>query len=165
MGASQGTPAVDIIAFGNKCEGCRHDVTRRRRTRVRFHAEHTDHDYWESHYPVTSGAGVWERQGTQYVLQVMLMIHTDQSISLHGSRCVISSILAVNDPGTGTGWHQSNQTWALLAVVGTWIRQGCSNRRCGELSQPPSFQLFAIGLGTAQQQKPGGRKFQCQGFR
>ena len=42
----------------------------------------------------------------------------DQGSSLQGSHGASCGILAVNDPGTGTGWQQSKQNWALLAVVG-----------------------------------------------
>ena len=90
--------------------------------------------HWENSSSVTSGAGVLECQETQYVLQTMLMIHPDQASSLQGLCGVSSSILAVNDPGTGTGWQQSKQNWALLAVVGTWSRMECSDHCCGELS-------------------------------
>lgn len=49
----------------------------------------------------------------------MLMAETpDQASSLQGSHGASYGILAVNDPGTGTGWQQSKQNWALLAVVG-----------------------------------------------
>ena len=54
-----------------------------------------------------------------YVLQVMWMAYPDQTSSLQGSRSVNSDILAVNAPGIGSGWQQSKQSWALLAVVGT----------------------------------------------
>ena len=102
--------------------------------------------HWESYSSVTFGAGVLECQETQYVLQAMLMIHPNQASSLQGLCGVSSSILAVNDPGTGTGWQQSKQNWALLAVVGTWSRMGCSDRCCGELSQlhPFAFPPFCI---------------------
>ena len=73
----------------------------------------------------------------------MLMIHPDQAGSLQGHRGVSSGILAVNDPGTGTGWQQSKQNWALLAVVGTWSRMECSGLCCGELSQLHPFALSA----------------------
>ena len=69
-----------------------------------------------------------------------MMIHPDQASSLQGHCSVSSSILAVNDPGTGTGWQQSKQNWALLAVVGTWSRMECSDPCCGELSQLHPFQ-------------------------
>ena len=47
------------------------------------------------------------------------MAYPDQTSSLQGSRSVNSDILAVNAPGIGSGWQQSKQSWALLAVVGT----------------------------------------------
>ena len=96
-------------------------------------------DHWESQSPVASGAGVLECQETQHVLHTMLMIHPNQAGSLQGHRGVNSGILAVNDPGNGTGWQQSKQNWALLAVVGTWSRMECSDRCCGELSQHHPF--------------------------
>ena len=95
--------------------------------------------HWETRSSVTDGAGVLECQGTQHVLQIMLMIHPDQAGSLQGSCRVSSSILAVNDPGTGSGWQQSKQNWALLAVVGKWSRMACSDHCCGELSPLHSF--------------------------
>ena len=38
---------------------------------------------------------------------------------LQGCTAVERRILAVNGPGRGSGWQQSNQNWELLAVVGT----------------------------------------------
>ena len=52
----------------------------------------------------------------------MLMVYPDQAGSLQGSRDVSCDILAVNDSGNGSGWQQSKQNWALLAVMGPWAR-------------------------------------------
>ena len=57
-------------------------------------------------------------QRTQHVLQAMQMVHPNQAGSLQGSHGVSRDILAVNDPGIGSGWQQSKQNWTLLAVVG-----------------------------------------------
>ena len=62
---------------------------------------------------------VLDCQGTQHVLQAMQMVHPNQAGSLQGSHGVSRDILAVNDPGIGSGWQQSKQNWALPAVVGT----------------------------------------------
>jgi hypothetical protein len=48
----------------------------------------------------------------------VLMAYPDQASSLQGSRGVSCDILAANDLGTGSGWQQSKQNQALLAVVG-----------------------------------------------
>ena len=58
------------------------------------------------------------------------MVLPNQAGSLQGSRCVSSDILTANDPGTGSGWHQSKQNWALPAVVGYWARMQCSDPCC-----------------------------------
>ena len=55
---------------------------------------------------------------TVHVLQTVLMAYPDQASSLQGSHGVNRDILAANDLGTGSGWQQSKQNWALLAVVG-----------------------------------------------
>ena len=60
----------------------------------------------------------------------MLMVLPNQAGSLQGSRCVSSDILTANDPGTGSGWQQSKQNWALPAVVGYWARMQCSDPCC-----------------------------------
>ena len=57
--------------------------------------------------------------GAQHVLLCMLMVLPDQAGSLQGSPGVSRVFLAADDPGTGSGWQQSKQSWALLAVVGT----------------------------------------------
>ena len=68
--------------------------------------------------PVPFGCWVMECNGAQYVLLCMLMALPDQGGSLQGSRGVSCDILAVDDPGTGSGWQQSMQNWALPSVVG-----------------------------------------------
>ena len=67
--------------------------------------------------PVASELAV-HCQGTAPVLQIVLMTYPDQASSLQGSRGVSCDILAANDLGTGSGWQQSKQSQALLAVVG-----------------------------------------------
>ena len=62
---------------------------------------------------------VMECIGAQHVLLCMLMVLPDQGGSLQGSPGVSQDILAVDDPGTGSGWQQSKQNWALPSVVGT----------------------------------------------
>ena len=57
-------------------------------------------------------------EGTVHVLQIVLMAYPDQASSLRGARGVSCDILAANDLGTGSGWQQSKQNQALLAVVG-----------------------------------------------
>jgi len=46
------------------------------------------------------------------------MAYPNQASSLQGSHSVSCDILAVDDLGTGSGWQQSKQNQALLAVVG-----------------------------------------------
>ena len=48
----------------------------------------------------------------------MLMAHPIQASSLQGLHGVNCDALAVNDLGKGSGWQQSKQNWALLAVMG-----------------------------------------------
>ena len=55
---------------------------------------------------------------TVHVLQTVQMACPYQACSLQGSRDVSCDSLAANDLGTGSGWQQSRQNWALLAVVG-----------------------------------------------
>ena len=63
-----------------------------------------------------------EHRGSLQVLPTMWMVLPNQAASLQGSLDVNRDILAVNDPGTGSGWQQSKQNWALAAVVGQRIR-------------------------------------------
>jgi hypothetical protein len=56
--------------------------------------------------------------GAAHVLQTVLMAYPNQASSLQGSHGVSCDILAVDDLGTGSGWQQSKQNQALLAVVG-----------------------------------------------
>ena len=55
-----------------------------------------------------------------HVLQTVQKACPNQACSLQGSRDVSCDSLAANDLGTGSGWQQSRQNWALLAVVGSW---------------------------------------------
>ena len=63
----------------------------------------------------------------------------DQASTLQGSHGASCGILAVNDPGTGTGWQQSKQNWALLAVVGLkgWVQ----SRRLWQVQAAPQHLL------------------------
>ena len=56
--------------------------------------------------------------GAAYVLQAVWMAYPDQASSLQGFHDVNCDILAVDDLETGSGWQQSKQNQALLAVVG-----------------------------------------------
>ena len=53
-----------------------------------------------------------------YVLRIVWMAHPNQTSSLQGSHDVSHDILAANVPGIASGWQQSKENWALLAVVG-----------------------------------------------
>ena len=68
--------------------------------------------------PVTSRNMAVECGGIADVLQTVLMAYPNQASSLQGSHSVSCDILAVDDLGTGSGWQQSKQNQALLAVVG-----------------------------------------------
>ena len=68
--------------------------------------------------PVAFGTMVMKCGETVHVLQTVLMAYPDQVSSLQGSCGVSCNILAANDLGIGSGWQQSRQNWALLAVVG-----------------------------------------------
>ena len=64
------------------------------------------------------GTWWWIVGGAAHVLQTVLMAYPNQASSLQGSHGVSCDILAVDDLGTGSGWQQSKQNQALLAVVG-----------------------------------------------
>ena len=69
--------------------------------------------------PIASrGAWVMECSRACQVLHGMLMAHPIQADSLQGLHGVSRDALAVNDLGTGLGWQQSKQNWALPAVMG-----------------------------------------------
>ncbi len=68
--------------------------------------------------PVAVRDMVMDCEETVHVLQTVLMAYPDQASSLQGSHSVGCDILAANDLGTGSGWQQSKQSQALLAVVG-----------------------------------------------
>ena len=74
----------------------------------------------ESRLSVAFGIMGLKCGGTVHVLQTMQKACPNQACSLQGSRDVSCDSLAANDLGTGSGWQQSRQNWALLAVVGTW---------------------------------------------
>ena len=57
--------------------------------------------------------------GATHVLQTVLMAYPGQAGSLQGSHDVSCDILAGDDLGIGSGWQQSKQNQALLAVEGT----------------------------------------------
>ena len=65
-----------------------------------------------------------------YVLQTVLMVYPNQASSLQGSHNESCDILAVDDLGIGSGWQQSKQNQALLAVVGQYTRTECSSPLC-----------------------------------
>ena len=69
--------------------------------------------------PVALGIMAKECGETAHVLQTVPKARPNQACSLQGSRDVSCDILAANDLGIGSGWQQSKQNWALLAVVGT----------------------------------------------
>ena len=56
--------------------------------------------------------------GAAHVLPAVRMAYPDQASSLQGFHGVNHDLLAANDLGIGSGWQQSKQNWALLAVVG-----------------------------------------------
>jgi hypothetical protein len=59
--------------------------------------------------PVAFGNKAMKCEGTEHVLQTVLMAYPDQASSLQGSPSVDWDILAANDLGTGSGWQQSKQ--------------------------------------------------------
>ena len=73
-------------------------------------------------------------EGAPQILLAVLMAYPDQARSLQGSQGVSLDILVVNDLGTGSGWQQSKQNQALLAVVGTCARTECKNPCVAELT-------------------------------
>ena len=96
-----------------------------------------------------SGGWVMECTGAWHVLQCMLMVFPDQAGSLQGSRCGSSDILTANDPGTGSGWQQSKQNWALPAVVGYWARMQCSDPCCVQGARlHPYYNCLGARKGT-----------------
>jgi hypothetical protein len=92
--------------------------------------------------PVAFGNKAMKCEGSEDVLQTVLMANPDQASSLQGSHSVDCDILALNDLGTGSGWQQSKQNQALLAVVGKLARTGCSHLSSVELSSLRLFYLF-----------------------
>jgi hypothetical protein len=70
--------------------------------RARFHAGRLNP-------PVAFGNKAMKCEGTEHVLQTVLMAYPDQASSLQGSPSVDWDILAANDLGTGSGWQQSKQ--------------------------------------------------------
>ena len=67
---------------------------------------------------VTSRNMAVECGGVAHVLQTVLMAYPNQASSLQGSHSVSCDILAVDDLGNASGWQQSKENQALLAVVG-----------------------------------------------
>ena len=61
---------------------------------------------------------------TWYVLQTVWMDYPNQAGSPQGIRGVNRDSLVANVLGIGSGWKQSKQNWALLAVVGTISQNG-----------------------------------------
>ena len=68
---------------------------------------------------VTSRNMAVECGGVAHALQTVLMAYPGQASSLQGSHDVSCDILAGDDLGIGSGWQQSKQNQALLAVEGT----------------------------------------------
>ena len=68
--------------------------------------------------------------GSCHVLWIMWMAHPNQASRPQGYHHVNGDTLAANDPGIGSGWQQSKQNWARLAVVGYWARMKCSDLWC-----------------------------------
>ena len=64
------------------------------------------------------GGWVMDCSRAQYILHGMWTAHPYLAGSLQGSHGVSCGTLAVNDLGSGSGWQQSKQNWALPAVVG-----------------------------------------------
>ena len=62
--------------------------------------------------------GCWHSWKRRHVLQTVQMAYPDQASSPQGLCGVSRDPLVVNDLGTGSGWQQSKQNYALLAVVG-----------------------------------------------
>ena len=98
--------------------------------------------------PVAFGNKAMKCDGSEDVLQTVLMANPDQASSLQGSHSVDCDILALNDLGTGSGWQQSKQNQALLAVVGKLARTGCRHLSSVELS---SLRLFLCSRHALQQ--------------
>ena len=67
-----------------------------------------------------SFAWLWQCSGVLHVSYTMQKLHPIQACSLQGCQDVNLDILAVKDLGTGSGWQQSKQNWALHAVEGHW---------------------------------------------
>ena len=64
------------------------------------------------------GGWMMDCSRAQYILHGMWTAHPYLAGSLQGSHGVSCGTLAVNDLGSGSGWQQSKQNWALPAVVG-----------------------------------------------
>ena len=83
---------------------------------------------------------VMERWGAPHVQATVLMACPDQVSSLQGSLGVSREFLAANDLGTGSGWQQSKQNWALLTVAGARARTGSLRPLwCRTSATPPFF--------------------------
>merc|ERR1712079_40699 len=65
-----------------------------------------------------SSVWLWQCSGGLQVSYAMQKLHPIQACSLQGCQHVNADILAVKDLGTGSGWQQSKQNWALHAVEG-----------------------------------------------
>ena len=109
-----------------------------------------------------SGGWVMECTGAWHVLQCMLMVFPDQAGSLQGSRCGSSDILTANDPGTGSGWQQSKQNWALPAVVGYWARMQCSDPCCVQGAQLHPYFSSQTCCNAAFKPRPPRRHARCK---
>ena len=67
---------------------------------------------------------VMEYMETLHVLLAVRMAYPGQASSPQGSHGVNCDSLVANVLGIGSGWKQSKQNWALLAVVGTISQNG-----------------------------------------
>ena len=54
------------------------------------------------------------------VLHVMWMAQPGEASSMQGGLSVNCDILAGIAPGIGSGWQHSKQSWALVAVAGSY---------------------------------------------
>ena len=73
---------------------------------------------------------------------------------LQGCLCESADTLAVNDPGIGSGWQQSKQNWAHLAVVGECRRMRCRCLCCEEVLQLSAYFMVCAPLAHCA----GGRQ-------
>ena len=115
--------------------------------------------------PVAFGNKAMKCEGSEDVLQTVLMANPDQASSLQGSHSVDCDILAPNYLGIGSGWQQSKQNQELLAVVGTLARTGCSLLSSAELSSLRLFLFLFSGVAVRSRAGTGAcvaRRVSCK---